>query len=273
MGDQRYDIAFSTAGFWHIADLEDALRRMADAGITAVEFFPYPPHLDLETFDTAAQHRVRRLMDDLGQRCASVNFSMELNLMSLHPGLRSLAMAEFKRALEIGAILGAPCMVLPSGRRHVLMPAPEAQARAQLQSAVRELAKYGAGLGVAVALETLPFDLLSTGQAMVDVVREIDHPNLGICYDCTNTLPFEDPAKGVQACGDLLLLAHVSDSWRSSWAHTSPGRGEVDFAAFADGLREMGYRGDVVLELMDGEDPTPRLATDLKFLADAGFRN
>lgn len=264
-------IAVSTAGYWHLANLEDTLHHIADAGVKAVEFFPYPPHLDPAEFDSAAQDCTRALMDRLGLCCASVNFSMELNLMSLHPGMQALALSEFKRALDIAGALDAPCMVIPSGRRHVLMPAPEAKARSQLQDAVRTLADHGAKQGVKVALETLPFDLLTTGQAAVDVVREIDHPNLGICYDCTNTLPFEDPVVGVQACGDLLLLAHVSDSWRNRWAHTSPGRGEIDFAAFAAGLNTMSYAGDVVLELMDGEDPTPRLRRDIQYLVDAGF--
>ena len=266
-------IAVSTAGHWHFANLEDTLRILADQGIDAIEFFPYPPHLDPASFGTYERNRIKRLMRGLGLRCASVNFTMELNLMALHAGLHALAMAEFKRAMEIGADLGAPCLVLPFGRRHALMPAPAEAALDYMYEEVASLAEHGSRIGIKVALETLPFDLLTTGKAVVDIVDHIGHPNLGVCYDCTNTLAFEDPAAGVMAVGDKLLLAHVSDSWRSRWAHTSVGRGEIDFAAFAAALDAMGYEGDVVYELMDGEDPTPRLGADIAKLKQAGFRS
>jgi sugar phosphate isomerase/epimerase len=63
----------------------------------------------------------------------------------------------------------------------------------------------------------------------------------------------------------------VSDTWASRWAHTSIGRGEVDFAAFTAALRDAGFTGTTVYELVDGEDPEPRLAADLSALRAAGW--
>lgn len=266
-------IAVSTAGYWHFAPLEETLRILARNGVGAVEFFPYPPHVDPAFFGSYERGRIKRLMRELGLRCASVNFTMELNLMALHAGLHALAMAEFRRAMEIGADLGAPVLVLPFGRRHSLMPAPAEAALDYMCEEVSALADHGQRVGIKLALETLPFDLLTTGKAVLDIVERIGHANLGVCYDCTNTLAFENPAAGVKVVGDKLLLAHISDSWRERWAHTSVGRGEIDFAAFAGALDEMGYAGDVVYELMDGEDPTPRLADDIAKLRKAGFQN
>ena len=266
-------LAVSTAGHWHFASLEETLRILSEKSVTAIEFFPYPPHLDPASFGSFERNRIRRLMETLGLRCASVNFTMELNLLALHAGLHRLAMDEFKRAMDIGADLGAPCLVLPVGRRHTLMPAPLEATLDYLCDEVAELVEHGRRAGIKVALETLPFEPLATGASVVSIVERIGDDNLGVCYDCTNTLAFEDPAEGVRAVGDKLLLAHVSDSWRDRWAHTSVGRGEIDFAAFARALAEINYTGDVVYELMDGEDPTPRLADDLAKLRQAGFQH
>jgi sugar phosphate isomerase/epimerase len=63
----------------------------------------------------------------------------------------------------------------------------------------------------------------------------------------------------------------VSDAWRGKWAHTSPGRGEVDFAGFAKALSQIGFAGPTVYELVDGDDPEPRLPADLATLAAAGW--
>lgn len=86
-----------------------------------------------------------------------------------------------------------------------------------------------------------------------------------------NALAIEDPADGVRRIGPRLALAHVSDTWRDTWAHTSAGRGEVDFPAFAVALTDIGFGGPTVYELVDGEDPEPRLPADLAALASAGW--
>ena len=76
---------------------------------------------------------------------------------------------------------------------------------------------------------------------------------------------------GVARLGEYLGLAHVSDTWRARWAHTSLGRGEVDFASFAAALAAAGFAGPTVYELVDGEDPAPRLAADFAALSKAGW--
>ena len=63
----------------------------------------------------------------------------------------------------------------------------------------------------------------------------------------------------------------MSDTPRAPWRHTSPGRGEVDFAAFAAALQDVGYAEPTVYELVDEEDPGPRLADDLAALRTHGW--
>jgi sugar phosphate isomerase/epimerase len=94
---------------------------------------------------------------------------------------------------------------------------------------------------------------------------------LRLCYDVANALAQEDPAAGVRRIGARLGLAHVSDTPRSRFRHTSPGRGEVDFAAFAAALADVGYAEATVYELVDEDDPGPRLAADLAALRAQGF--
>jgi sugar phosphate isomerase/epimerase len=96
-------------------------------------------------------------------------------------------------------------------------------------------------------------------------------PPLRLCYDVANALAQEDPAAGVRRIGPRLGLAHVSDTPRTPWRHTSPGRGEVDCAAFATALSEIGYAEATVYELVDDEDPGARLAEDLAALRAHGF--
>ena len=115
-------------------------------------------------------------------------------------------------------------------------------------------------------------DFLSFHQRDTQMLAERwDTPWLRVAYDTANALATEDPADGVRRVGRHLAIAHVSDTWRHRWAHTSPGRGEVDFPAFARALADIGFTGPTVYELVDGEDPQPRLERDLAALETAGW--
>jgi len=126
--------------------------------------------------------------------------------------------------------------------------------------------------GVTLALENSPYGFLGSANDLVGISNEIDDPGMCCCYDVANALAQEDPAAGVRLLGPRLGLAHVSDTPRTPWRHTSPGRGEVDFAAFAAALTEVGYAGPTVYELVDEDDPGPRLREDLAALATYGWR-
>jgi sugar phosphate isomerase/epimerase len=143
--------------------------------------------------------------------------------------------------------------------------------RAVLDDGLTRLLERATRLGVTLSLENSPYGYLGRATDLLEIVKRFGSPRLRLTYDVANALAQEDPAAGVRAAGAYLALAHVSDAWRDRWAHTSPGRGEVDFAAFARALREIGFAGPTVYELVDGEDPEPRLPADLKALAAAGW--
>ncbi|MEV0828961.1 sugar phosphate isomerase/epimerase family protein [Nonomuraea rubra] len=105
--------------------------------------------------------------------------------------------------------------------------------------------------------------VLGDARQLSAVVDEIAAPNLGIAYDVANTIGQEGPLDGVRTAGHRIRIAHMSDTWRGLWAHTSPGRGEVDFARCAEVLRSIGFGGVTVFELIDLEPPLPRLHDDL----------
>jgi len=162
-------------------------------------------------------------------------------------------------------------VVVVPGRRHALAPAPSPDARAVLDEGLSVLVARAAPLGVTVCLENSPYGYLGPAAELLEVVKAFGSPHLRLVYDVANALAQEDPAAGVAAAAGYLALAHVSDTWRARWAHTSPGRGEVDFAGFGRALASAGFTGPTVYELADGEDPGPRLDADLAALAAAGW--
>ena len=231
-------LAGCTFGWLHRAPLADALRSLSAHGVRAIELTTAPPHLFTRHFGPYERKDLARLLRALGLEVVSVNPSFaDINLVSTNPEIRDISERQLVAEIELAADLGARHVVVIPGRRHALAPAPDDAARAVL----------------------------------LRLATEWDSPNLRLTYDVANALAQEDPAAGVARIAGYLALAHVSDTWRTRWAHTSPGRGEVDFAAFAAALARAGFTGPTVYELADGEDPAPRLAADFAALGKAGW--
>ena len=259
-------------GWLHLAPLPDALRALARHGFQSVELTTAPPHLFAPAFGPYERQELARTLSTLGMRVVSVNPSfVDINLISTNPEIREVSERQLIANIELAADLGAPFVVVIPGRRHVLAPAPDRAARAVLDRGLGRLLRRAEELGITITLENSPYGFLGRSSDLVEIAAHWNSPRLRITYDVANALAIEDPAQGVRQVGEYLALAHVSDTWRSTWAHTSAGRGEVDFAGFARALTEIGFDGPTVYELVDGADPEPRLPADLAALAAAGW--
>jgi sugar phosphate isomerase/epimerase len=266
-------LAGCTFGWLHRAPLVDALRALSAHGVRQIELTTAPPHLFTRHLGRYERKELARLLQRSNLTVTSVNPSFaDINLISTNPEIREVSERQLAAEIELAADLGAGFVVVIPGRRHALAPAPDDAARAVLDEALGRLLDRATRLGVMIALENSPYGYLGSSADLLGIVKAWDSPNLRVAYDAANALGQEDPAEGVARLGHYLALAHVSDAWRTRWAHTSVGRGEVDFAGFAAALAaNSAFTGPTVYELVDGEDPAPRLAADLEALAAAGW--
>jgi sugar phosphate isomerase/epimerase len=265
------ELGVTTYGYLYRRTLEGALRSIAAAGYRLVEISTISPHVYTPGTALLERWALRRLLQSVGLRCVSVN-AAEQNLISPHPGLRAVALQEYESTIEFAADLEVDIVVVGPGRLNALIPMPEKDAIALLKRQLERLLPRGKELGVRLALETFPFGFMRTGVEVKAVVDSFADESLGIAYDCANSLAHEDPAEGVRAIGDRLLIAHLSDTWKNRFAHTSVGRGEVDFKSYGDALREAGFAGPTIYELVDGEDPDRRIVEDAKLLRAWGWQ-
>ena len=261
-----------TFGWLHHRPLTDALRELAAGGVRSIELTTSPPHLFTPALGAYERQELARTLRALRLEVVSVNPSYaDLNLISTNPELREVSERHIAAELELAAQLEAGCVVVIPGRRHALAPAPEQAARAVLDEALGRLTERARQLGVVIALENNPYGFLGGADDLVALAERWDTPWLRVAYDTANALATEDPADGVRRVGRHLAIAHVSDTWRDRWAHTSPGRGEVDFERYAEALRSIGFDGVTIYELIDMEPPLPRLRDDIATFEKLGW--
>ena len=264
-------LAAATYGFVNHRDRAGALRGLAEAGFELVELTASPPHVDLTDFTRADVRAVRRELDQHGLRCVATN-AVELNPISPNAGLAAIAFRQYRAAIELASDLGAESVVMITGRANPLIRAADDVAKGRLRAQLERLLPVARALDVTLTLEPVPFGFMQTGAEVAAFIRELGSDDLGITVDCANLLfAGEDPVAALRAAAGRVALVHASDTWRTRFAHTRVGDADVDFAAFAAALREIDYRGPTVYELVDGDDPAPRLAADRARLAELGW--
>lgn len=272
MSEHKLTLSGCSFGWLPFGSLDTALADLADHGFSTVELTTAPPHVHSLAMSRDERVDLARRLERFGLRAISTNPTFcDINLVSTNADFRELSVSQIARELELAADLGADTVVVIAGRLHALAPAPPDRLRHDLLDSLTILLERADALGVNIALENSPYGYLRTSGDLVDVADEVDHPRLGIVYDVANALPIEDPIAGVATVAHRLMLIHVSDTWRDRWTHTSPGRGDVDFEAFARILRRIGYAGHNVYELIDMEPPGPRLEADVAAFEAAGF--
>ena len=264
-------IGATTLGYLHQrATLAESLESLARAGYGLVDISPTPPHLYLPGTGSYERRQLRRLLAQLGLDCASVS-PTELNLVSTNLAYAELSRHQLELSLELAHDLEAGAVVFAPGRLFVLNPAPVEDALAALIRQLELLVPTAERLGVVLAVESVPFGFMQTGQEVADVVDVVGSAWLGAAYDAANTLATEALDVGLRALGDRLTVMHVSGAWRDRWAHASVRGSDVDLAACAAALREIGFSGPTVYELVDGEDPEDRFRDDLTLFTDCGW--
>jgi sugar phosphate isomerase/epimerase len=265
-------LAAASYGYLYRTTLEESLRSIAEHGFGFFELTPVAPHLYTPGFGAFERRKLKRLLESLNLRCTSVNPSFtDLNLISCNTEFRELTFRQLVQNMQLAHDLEAPLVVFIPGRRNALIPTPDEDAIPVLEEQLAGLLTHAERLGVVVTLENSPYGFMQTAAEAVKIASDIGHPMLKLTYDAANAFMNEDPAAGVTTVKDFIALAHISDTCKRRWMHTEIGNGEVDFAAFADALRSIGYDGKTVYELVDGEDPAGRWAADFAKLSTYGW--
>ncbi len=126
-------------------------------------------------------------------------------------------------------------------------PVDKPGVRARAIESTKELADFAADHGVELMMEVVNrFEhfLLNTSEEGVNFVKEVDKKNVKVMLDCFHMNIEEDfMGDAIRHAGKLLGHFHVGECNRKV-----PGQGHMPWAEMGKALRDIGYRGGIVME-------------------------
>lgn len=183
----------SYAFFWQLSDqvsqplsIHEALHKSSDLGVDLFQICDYAP---LEDMNDAELTAVRTTADELG--------------ITLEVGTKGIRPEHLEKFLHIARMLGSDLL-----RTMFNVPGhtPDTEEAARIFTGV--LPAFQAA-GVRIAVET--YEQVPT-ERILDVVRRVNSPYLGICSDPANTVAaLEMPRQVIDAVGPYVLNMHIKD--------------------------------------------------------------
>ncbi len=239
--------------------LPEKLEAIAAAGFDGVEIFEN----DLLYYD-GSPREVRQMCADLGIAITLFQPFRDFEGCRRDRLARNLERAERKFDLmqELGTDLVLVCSNASAdcvGDESILL------------DDLSLLAEHAGRRGLRIGYEALAWGKhVNTWQQVWNLVRQVDHPSLGMLLDSFHTLSLKgDPSAIAQIPGDKIFFVQMADApilamdvleW-SRHFRCFPGQGEFDLAGFLAPIIKSGYTGPLSLEIFnDGFRAAPTRA-------------
>jgi len=227
-------------------------------------------HIDWKAIAAGRENPIAEEQDRTGVEVAGIMHGL-LPFLSPDPRKREMAAAELETLLLAAQRSGIPIVSTFTGRD----PSKTLEENVELLPQVfLPLLRRAEELGVKVAFENCPMYEFWPHEANIAVAPSLwraifevlPSPQLGLNLDPSHLVwQGIDVARAVREFGSKIWLVQAKDTETLSdvlreegmltlrwWRHRLPGHGELDWVAFLSALREVGYRGPLIVE---HEDP------------------
>ncbi len=226
-------------------DLEELVPKVAGMGFDWIEL----PLEEIGGFDVG---RAAELVEEYGLGVSTVvAMGPDRDLIHPDPAVRKNGADYIRQAIDASQALGSPNLVGPiySAVGRTWQSTPEERARDLdiLVGTLNELAAYAGDHGVKLGIEPLnrfETSFVNLASQAVEIVDRVDHPACQIMLD-TFHMNIEEKSlrQAIQTAGPRLIHLHSCENDRGA-----PGSGNVAWHEVAQGLKDVGFDGPVVIE-------------------------
>lgn len=231
----------------------DQRPGQAVGGVTdALDISGYYNRLLHEHAGESEFRQLRKLSEDIGLPISSVGGIISFSiypLTSKDSATAQRSMDAVRRMLDAAQVLGASSALVIPGIATQDMGYEEAYRIAQER--ISTLADYAPQ--VELMIENVWNNMLYSPLEMARFVDETGRKNVGICFDIANARRFGYPEQWIRTLGGRIREFHCKD-YRMSVDNingfTNLLDGDVDYSAVLSAIREIGFDGDLIVELI-----------------------
>jgi len=254
---------------------EDCIRRISGLGFKAIELIAWNTDYLNDYWTKAKVADIKRELANSGIALSQFVHTPH-DLSSDDKAKRNAAVANWKKAVEVGAELGSPIINMVASHPFAMrdtVEIPRITTKPLVQKyatrgvprrvdwdrnfrdfvgSLRQCAQACAAAGVRMSVEPHPGRYLANHDGALRLLEHVDHPAMGINFDPSHTFPIGDfPDITVYRLNRHIIHIHASDNDGVTNVHWRPGMGKIDWKAMFQALMDVGYDGVVSIELED----------------------
>ncbi|MFV0399890.1 MAG: sugar phosphate isomerase/epimerase family protein [Oscillospiraceae bacterium] len=254
----------------------DSLERIADnvkaLGFDIVDYLSDYDSLD-KFFTTETAKRIGGYCKGIGLEVGGLVFQSSL-WNETDSGKKQKQLDYFRKCAETADHLGAwaiSCIIPgPHGAAPNRMGSPSEKMASNLPadySWQKDWDNYTAQMaaacdiaaehGLKIALECFPGSLCSTPHAMLQVIKDVNRPNFGIQLDTAHLMnqSIDIETAIYMLGGEKIFNVHAKDSDGLTRGNLPCGAGRVDYTAVLRALNNVGYAGNISVEVEFTDNP------------------
>jgi protein FrlC len=239
--------------------LDEAIRRIAEAGYKGVDLYTGPPHLYPSHYSEEERKAVRELIDD--QRLELTGFAVAGGILNLglnfsHPNkkVRDETLQYYKDNVTLAADIGCPLINVLTG--HCLYGTSREQGRKWTMEAFHELTALAEEKEVILGLHPQYIGdspLMLTVDDALDMIKELNSRFVKIIFDTAQqNITYPNFADDIRKAGQNLCYVHAADNDGISWTHLALGKGTVNWEGLVTTLKKIDYDGYICVQTWSG---------------------
>ncbi len=240
--------------------LDEAIRRIAEAGFKAVDLYTGPPHILPAHYSEKERKAVRKLIDELGLELtgfavAGGILNLGLNFSSPNKKIRDETLQYYKDNVILASEIGCPLINVLTG--HCLHGTSREQGRKWTMDAFHELVTLAEEKEVILGLHPQYIGdspLMVTVDDALDMIKELGSKMVKVIFDTAQqNITFRNFSDQIRKVGKHLCYIHASDNDGVGWTHLALGKGTIHWEGLVRTLKTIGYDGVICVQAWSGE--------------------
>ena len=270
------DFAINSYSYTQDHTARQFLDKLADRGYVEFELMMYPGHLWPKDMSAADRKDLRQHIERRGLKITTLNMpNIDINIAGASKEMRAYSLDLLQRLVEFAGDLGVPAVIIAPGKANVLYSMPREQLMGHFFAGLDTLAPIAKKAGTRLVLENMPFTFLPKIDEMLAALDRYGNPDIAVMYDVANGwFVKEDIGGALRAASKSgrLVLIHYSDTNQTVYRHDAVGLGTVPFAAIPPLLKEIGFDGRPMLEIITPDANADAVIDDsVRRLTEAGY--